>query len=208
MTRNQLQKGLTPYIPEASLDYCIDLIVKYKIQMRITHSRNSKFGDYRSPHNGHGHRISINHNLNTYAFLVTFLHEVAHLITYLQHERDAEPHGIHWKQNFKHLLIPVLQSKIFPAAIAHAIEQSLHGMAASSCSDAKLFKALHAYNTTGHILLEDVEPNAHFRIKGHCIVFIKGDRIRKNFLCTRLDNNKLYRIAPIAEVEIIEQHSQ
>lgn len=206
MTREQLCKGLSPYLPEAALDYCADLVVKYKFQLRITRERNSKFGDYRAPHKGHGHRISINHNLNAYAFLVTFLHEVAHLITFVQLGHDAEPHGLHWQQNFKHLLIPMLRANIFPNTIAKAIEQSMHGMAASSCTDANLFKALHAYNTTGHLLLEDIEQDVRFRIKGQDIIFIKGERLRKKFRCTRIDNNMHYRIGPFAEVELIDMN--
>ncbi len=39
-------------------------------------------GDYRNSHAGKGHRISVNGNLNKYSFLITLLHELAHLFTY------------------------------------------------------------------------------------------------------------------------------
>ena len=42
------------------------------------------------------HRISVNENLNPYAFLITLLHEVAHMTTWEKHRlrmRRCRPHG-------------------------------------------------------------------------------------------------------------------
>jgi SprT protein len=43
-------------------------------------ARSSKLGDYRPPQRGLPHRISVNHNLNQHEFLITLIHEMAHLL--------------------------------------------------------------------------------------------------------------------------------
>jgi hypothetical protein len=53
-------------------------------------------------------RITVNVNLNPYNFLVTYLHEVAHLEVYRQYKRRQPPHGKAWKTHFRLLLIPVM----------------------------------------------------------------------------------------------------
>ena len=68
--------------PEGSADYAYDILWKYGIQLRIKKPRTTKLGDYRPPQPGEARRISINKDLNKFSFLVTFLHETAHLINF------------------------------------------------------------------------------------------------------------------------------
>ena len=63
----------------------------------FTSERNSRYGDYTAPRNGQNHLITVNHNLNKYAFLITLVHEVAHLVTYNNHRHRVSPHGGEWK---------------------------------------------------------------------------------------------------------------
>ena len=39
------------------------------------------------------HRISVNGNLNKYSFLITLIHELAHLLTFTQYKNRVDPHG-------------------------------------------------------------------------------------------------------------------
>ena len=146
MNITELSRAFSKYIPSKALDTCIDWIVDYKIAVRITKSRATKYGDYRPPGDGRGHRISINHDLNKYAFLLTFTHEVAHLVTYNKFRSRAEPHGLEWKYEFKKLMLPILRTGVFPADLVKAINSYLVNPAASSCSDINLMRALSKYD--------------------------------------------------------------
>src|SRR4051812_38681850 len=99
------------------------MIIEHRVFLRITRSRLSKYGDYRAPSGGKGHRISLNYNLNPYMFLVTFVHEMAHLTTFNRFKRKADPHGKEWKSEFKVLLEPFLRSGAFPSPLKEALEK-------------------------------------------------------------------------------------
>src|SRR5690606_8358424 len=73
---------LQRFLPEGTAETAYNWIQEYRFRFRISRSRNSRFGDYQSPPRGGIHKISVNHDLNKYAFLITFCHEVAHLVTW------------------------------------------------------------------------------------------------------------------------------
>jgi SprT protein len=198
---SELSGALSKYVPSKALDTCIDWIVHYRIAVRITKSRNSKYGDYRPPSDGKGHRISINHDLNKYAFLLTFTHEVAHLVTFNKFRFRIEPHGREWKLEFKRLMQPFLRDTVFPADLVKAINGYLNNPAASSCSDHNLMRALAKYDKRDEKwkLLEEIALNTPFRIRSGR-EFIKGELLNKNFCCTCLKSKHKYVINPLTEV--------
>ena len=204
VTGEKLREALLKYVPENAVDDCVDWISKYRIGVRIKHSRASKYGDYRPPQNGNGHMITINHDLNKYAFLITFTHEVAHLTCYLKHKNYAAPHGEEWKSEFRYLLKDFLDRSIFPNDIAAAVSNYLKNPAASSCVDTNLMKALKKYDATedGWIHLEDVPYDAIFETKqGQS--FKRGVKLRKNYECFDLSRNHKYFIHPLMEVKLL-----
>ena len=71
---------LVKYIPEAAVPTIAEWIIHYDFKLKIKKERNSRLGDYTPPREGLNHLITINHNLNKYAFLITLVHEVAHLV--------------------------------------------------------------------------------------------------------------------------------
>src|SRR6186713_2263158 len=79
--KQQLMNTLDKYLPVRIVEYCSELIMLYKLHLHIEIERKDRLGDY-SPHLGKGSRISINHNLNPYDFLITFIHELAHHTAY------------------------------------------------------------------------------------------------------------------------------
>lgn len=206
MNISELTRAFSKYVPSKSLDACIDWIVEHKIAVRITKSRNSKYGDYRPPHDGRGHRISINHDLNKYAFLLTFSHEVAHLITFNKFRFRIDPHGKEWKSEFKRLMIPFLKSDIFPKDLVVAINGYMNNPAASSCSDITLMRTLAKYDKRDERwkLLEEIALNTPFRIRSGR-EFIKGELLQKNFCCTCLKSKHKYVINPLTEVLPIDK---
>ncbi|MBL0341477.1 MAG: SprT-like domain-containing protein [Bacteroidetes bacterium] len=184
----------------------MDWIVEHKIAVRITKSRNSKYGDYRPPAGGKGHRISINHDLNKYAFLLTFTHEVAHLVAYNKFRFRVDPHGKEWKMEFKRLMIPFMNESVFPKDLVVAINNYLSNPAASSCSDINLMRALARYDKRDDRwkLLEEIALNTPFRIRSGR-AFVKGELLNKNFCCTCMKSKHKYVINPLTEVEPIDQ---
>ena len=208
MNISELAKALSSYVPSKSLDICVDWIIEHKIALRITKSRNSKYGDYRPPMDGYGHRISINHDLNKYAFLLTFAHEVAHLIAFKKHRFRVDPHGKEWKLEFRNLVIPLLKKDIFPRDLVLAIHGYMNNPAASSCSDIELTRTLTKYDKRDvrWKMLEDIALNTPFRIRSGR-EFIKGELLQKNYCCTCMKSKHKYIINPLTEVQPIKSGS-
>lgn len=174
----------------------------FQCEFKISKSRASKQGDYRHPFRGAGHKISVNNNLNPYAFLVTTVHEFAHLITWNDHKNKVKPHGEEWKHNFKRMMLPFLEEDIFPADVHHAITSYLMNPSASSCTDLKLSRALKKYDTArDHSRLEELPHDTVFTIKDGR-KFKKGEQLRKRFRCVCLDNGNVYLFSPLAEVMV------
>ena len=116
---------LEKYLPEASVPLILEWLSGSNVQLNISRSRTSKLGDYRSPHGVKYHKISVNHDLNKYQFLLTLVHELAHLKTYESHKHRAKPHGKEWKDNFRALMQPFLDESVFPADLLAPVRKYL-----------------------------------------------------------------------------------
>ena len=199
-------KVLEKYLPPDAAPLIGRWIDYFKCEFKISRNRNSKYGDYRPPHAANGHRISVNYDLNPYAFLVTTVHEFAHLHTWNQHKQKAKPHGTEWKDNFKKMMQPFFEKEIFPNDVKHAISNYLDNPAASSCSDLNLYRSLRKYDTPKEaaITVEKVPFKALFKIKGDR-VFRKEEQLRKRFKCVEIKTRRVYLFSPVAEVELIEE---
>src|SRR6476661_3006044 len=127
--------SLQDFIPEGSFTELIGYLNHYKVHLTITRERKSVLGDYRHAIGAKNHRISINGTLNKYAFLITLVHELAHLVTFLQFGNRVLAHGKEWKKIYRDQLVHFLVLKIFPQDIQSALEHSLHNLPASSCAD-------------------------------------------------------------------------
>lgn len=198
-------KVLERYMPPAAAPLIGRWIDYFKCEFKISRNRNTKFGDYRPPHGGKGHRISVNYDLNPYAFLVTTVHEFAHLHTWNEHKHKAKPHGTEWKQNFKRMMQPFFDQQVFPPDVQKAITNYLNNPAASSCSDLNLYRSLRQYDAPKEDMLtvEKLPANAVFKIKDGR-VFRKGEQLRKRFKCVEVSTKRVYLFSPVAEVEVLE----
>jgi len=112
---------LSNYLPADAAPVIARWIDYFNCEFKISRNRSTKHGDYRHPFKDAGHRISVNYNLNPYAFLITTVHEFAHLLTWNEHKRKAKPHGQEWKNNFKKMMRPFFEQAIFPPDIRQAI---------------------------------------------------------------------------------------
>ncbi|MVN92505.1 SprT-like domain-containing protein [Mucilaginibacter aquatilis] len=198
-------KVLEKYLPAGAAPLVARWIDYFKCEFKISRNRNSKFGDYRPPFQGKGHRISVNHNLNPYAFLVTTVHEFAHLHTWNQHKNLIKPHGNEWKANFKKMMQPFFEQQVFPPDVTFAITAYLNNPAASSCSDLNLYRTLRKYdnNATAVTTVEKIPLKAVFKIKDGRI-FRKEEQLRKRFRCTEISTKRIYLFSPVAEVELVD----
>lgn len=195
---------LSKYMPALAAELIAEWIDKYECEFRISRSRNTKLGDYRAPFKGIGHKISVNYNLNQYAFLVTSVHEFAHLITWNDWKHKVKPHGQEWKNNFQKLMLPFFEMNIFPDDVKNAITLYLRNPAASSCTDANLFKTLKSYDPQDKdtLSIEDIAENEKFITKNGR-VFKKLNKIRTRYRCIELNTGLLYLFSPLAEVKLV-----
>lgn len=192
---------LNAYLPDSSFDDVVEYLQHYKVQLTITRERASVLGDYRNSFADKNHRISVNGNLNKYSFLITLLHELAHLLTYERFGHRVQAHGAEWKNEFSKILSQFLSKKIFPADIHNTLLKSLQNPAASNCGDISLLRVLHKYDTKkeGIVLLETLPAGSHFTIKNNR-VFTKNETIRKRIKCMEIATGKMYLFSPVYEV--------
>mgnify|MGYP002780908076 CR=1 FL=1 len=204
----QYQKNsdiLRKYLPLPAVPLVAQWIVHYDFKLKIKKERSTRLGDYTSPRNGLNHLITVNHNLNKFAFLITLVHEVAHLVTYNQYKNTVNPHGTEWKLNFKELMQPFLNTDIFPLEVFAALRSYMQNPAASSCTDTQLLRTLKLHDEeTGTVFLEYLPQNSVFLYNGSR-VFQKGEKIRKRFKCKELSTGQVYLFSPLAEVELFER---
>lgn len=192
---------LQSYLPEGSFTEVLHYLQLHKVHLTISRKRQTILGDYRHAVNEKTHRISVNGNLNKYAFLITLLHELAHLFTFEKYGHRVYAHGNEWKSEFSKILSKFLQHKVFPADIEKALLSTLQNPAASSCGDEKLLRVLHQYDEKkeGVILVESLAEGALFKVKDEQI-FRKGEKIRKRYKCIEVSTGKLYLFSAVYEV--------
>jgi SprT protein len=195
---------LAQYMPSEAAPVIAKWIDYFQCEFKISKNRTTKLGDYRHPFKAAGHKISVNNNLNPYAFLVTTVHEFAHLLTWNEHKNKVKPHGGEWKHNFKRMMSPFLDQNLFPNDIQKAILNYLQNPSASSCTDLNLSRALRTYDVAHHtyVRLEEIKHGVLFMIKDGR-KFKKGEQLRKRYRCTSIDNGQIYLFNPLAEVEVL-----
>jgi len=197
--------ALAAFLPDGCFDKVVHYLHQYKVHLTVTRERSSVLGDYRNAVHGKNHRISVNSNLNKYAFLITLLHELAHLLTFEQHGHRVASHGKEWKTIYGRLLADFVNKNIFPADIEHELKRSLTNPAASSCAEEHLMRVLRRYDAgkEGIVLVEEIAANALFVTKDGR-VFQKGEKLRKRYRCTEVKTGLVYLFSAIYEVKPLQ----
>lgn len=193
---------LKKYLPEGVEEYCHDILWQYGIQLHIKKPRKTKLGDYRPPRNGEAHRISVNNDLNQYSFLLTFLHETAHLINFEKRGFKVQPHGIEWKKEFQVISDPIFEKSIFPEDVFSALRNYLNNPGASSCSDPSLIRVLKRYDNDNqqYVFVESIVVGSKFKTRDGRI-FVRGEKLRSRYKCLEELTGKLYFVPGLMEVE-------
>lgn len=193
---------LRQFIPEEAAALVLEYLNHYNVHLTITRERKSVLGDYRHATRDHHHRISVNGNLNPYSFLITLIHELAHLVTFMEFGNRVQSHGKEWKGIYRRLLEDFIKLSVFPKDILAALKKSLHDLPASSCADEGLMRILRKYdpNTGNLLLVEQIPEGSCFTLEDKR-VFRKGKKLRKRYQCVEVATGKLYLFSPIYEVK-------
>ena len=186
------------FIPEEAVPYCNKLYEKLGFEFKIKKARQTKLGDYRYDPNIDRHIISINNDLNAYSFLVTYLHEVAHLAAFKKYGNKVWPHGKEWKQCFKEFALPMLNTNVFDEKVLIVLNKYFTNPKASSCSDPTLYNILKKFDLASSIQLKDINVGEEFLFNKR--VFRKLEKKRTRSVCLEINTGKKYAISEIAEV--------
>lgn len=193
---------LKQFLPDGTYEMVSTYLFTHKIHLTVTRERSSVLGDYRNAVDGKNHRISVNGNLSSFAFLYTLIHEIAHLLVYDKYGHRVPSHGREWKYIFSLLLKEFLVEDVFPADIRAAIASSLGNPAASSCAEDGLLRVFRRYDKVKHdmFLVEEIEQGELFAIKGNRI-FMRGLKVRKRYKCVEVSTGREYLFSPVYEVK-------
>ena len=190
------------YIPQAALPYCKSLREQYSFKLILKKNRITKLGDFRVNKATGEYSVSVNKDLNPYQFLITFIHELAHLKVAEDHPRSIKSHGQEWKNSFKELLEPVLSNEVFPEPLYSVLKKHMINPKAAAGSDPKLWNALKAYDGNEPIQqLNALEDGTVFIFRKKQFTRIKKRRTR--ILCKAEGSNRFYLIPGIADVALL-----
>jgi hypothetical protein len=194
--------NLNNHIPAKSTSTINQLIDKNNVELKLVNERVTRHGDYRKLPNGK-HRITINKNLNEYRFLITLVHEIAHLEAFKSYGKLIKPHGKEWKHTFQRLMLPLLNPEIFPAVLLPKVAVHFKNPKASSDTDSILSLALKQYDPPNDkSFIFEIPMGEKFRLYNGR-VFERGKKRVKRFECLELATGRMYLFNPNAEVEYI-----
>lgn len=196
-------------LPPGTAPHVADLLGRFPVHVRLSRPRRTKLGDHRPPGRGWSvHRISVNDDLNPYAFMTTLLHEIAHAAAWERNRplrRRIMPHGAEWKGAFAELLAPVLDRGLLPADVETALARTMLRPAAATCSDRGLALALARYDRLdpGRIRAEQLAVGTWFRVDDGT-VFQAGPVLRTRRRCIEARTGAEYVVHGLAKVEIVD----
>lgn len=197
-----MNETLAKYLPEYAVKPAFELIVANQVHLKIVNERLTRHGDYRRGHTGK-HEITVNSSLNKYRFLITLIHEIAHLVAFEKFGRNIKPHGDEWKFTFQRLMVPFIRPEIFPGQLLPLLARHFKNPTASSDTDTTLSLALKQYdkeNDKNYVF--EIPYGSVFRIKNGKI-FKKLAVRTKRFECIEISSGKTYLFNPNAEVELL-----
>jgi hypothetical protein len=168
----------------------------------VKKERRTKHGDFRVLKNGEC-QITINSNLNSYRFLITLIHEIAHYKVYKIYDKKVKPHGQEWKQIFKYMMLPLLNPKIFPSDLLSYISNYIKNPKASTDTDFNLSSVLRSYDLNKEKkYIFEITNGSRFKIYNGR-VFMLEEKLRKRYKCKEVVSGKTYLFNPNAEIQLV-----
>ncbi|HZY78368.1 MAG TPA: SprT-like domain-containing protein, partial [Cyclobacteriaceae bacterium] len=182
---------LNKHIPAQAVQYSFNLWQSQPFKFKLRKSRQSKVGDFSCKH-GQTPQITVNDDLHPYLFLITYIHEVAHLHVHLQHGHRVEAHGEEWKDKFKELLAPVMTPDVFPDKLLKGLKRHMVNPKASTFSDTEMTELLRNADPkwSRATLLSEIPEGSLFGLQGKW--FRKGTLQRTRVLCLELKTKRKF----------------
>ena len=202
MTFDRVYGLLQSHVPAPALPYCINLWKASPFELKITRSRQTKVGDFTSRNTKAHPRITLNNDLNPYLFLMTYIHEVAHLRVYLAFGNRVDPHGEQWRTTFTDLMVPLLWEEIYPEAILDELRRHMINPKASSFADVRLTEVFRRFDKHPAVTLSQVPEGSIFKLQGRW--FRKGKLRRTRVLCKELQSRRDYLVPVDAVVTDVQ----
>ncbi|WP_339633053.1 SprT-like domain-containing protein [Bizionia echini] len=197
-----MKNTLKSYIPDTAVAQVMALLDHDDLTVTVKNERKTRHGDYKRLPNGK-HEITINSNLNSYRFLITLIHEIAHFEAYKTFGKNIKPHGKAWKHTFQKLMLPFLNPSIFPIDLLPLLANHFKNPKASSDTDIKLALALKQFDPQNNkTYVFEIPFGQTFKLYNGKI-FKKGNKRVKRIECVEIKTGKLYLFNPNAEVDII-----
>ena len=191
------------YLPDNSVVYVQEILVKYDIEIKVKSERKTRHGDFRVLSNGNC-LITINSNLNKYRFLITLIHEIAHLYVYELFKNSIKPHGLEWKNQFRILILPVLNPDIFPKVLLPLLANYFKNPKATTDSDIELVKELKMYDPpTDKNYIYELDLGTRFGIYNGKIFKLEKKKT-KRYKCIEVETGKYYLFNANAEIHKLD----
>ena len=189
------------YIPNNSTTYVEKILLNTDIEIKLVNKRKSKYGDFRKHPDGFC-QITLNKSQNHYRFLITLIHELSHYFVSKYYIKKAKPHGKEWKLEFRKLMLPLLNDKIFPQKILINLQKYFKNPKASTDSDLELAIELSKYDPRelNKKFLKDISINELFKY-GDNRVFKNLGKLRKRYICLDIKSGNKYLFSPITKVK-------
>ena len=199
-----MMEVLKQKVPSNAVQYCWGLWHEDPFHFSLSRSRSSKLGDFRYRADWDIQRITLNHDLNIYQFLITYIHEVAHHRAFKAHGSRIKPHGVEWKRTFQKLMNPMLSDRVFPKDLLLPLKRHMQNPRASTGVDFFLLREIRKYDPIDQgrktIYLSDLKQGMDFMLKGRKVK--KESTRRTRILCMEVATGKKFLISGNAEVDL------
>lgn len=177
-------KTLEEYLPAGAWEYVSELIEGWGVHIKLTAPRLSKHGDYckLADNSVYKHQITLNEGLPKESFLLTLVHEIAHMYAYHESNKRIAKHGAEWKSTFTRLMAPLLNKGIFSDAVNAELVRHMRNPAGSSDKDLKLRMALldsarrEGKLSLDTVLVAQLSPGDAFAYRG--VTYIVMEKLR------------------------------
>lgn len=194
----QLNSPFYSRLPQNARSYCQGLLERIPVAIKLTHSRSTKWGDYRFGPRVES-RISLNHDLPEPFFLLTFIHEYAHHIVHLKYGRKVMPHGKEWKHTFRELMLPLLVPEVYDEEILPVLTRHMANPKANATSDQHLHRIAQERMGIDQTRVEELSSGSEFTFrKRHYRVVGK---VRKRIMCERLEDRRRFLFQPNTPID-------
>jgi SprT protein len=204
MDSKKIEGILVRHIPPIAVSYCTRLWEELPFDFKLRKSRLSKVGDF-TCRSGQSPQITINSDLHPFLFLMTYVHEVAHLHVHRACGFKAEAHGEDWKVTFQSLMAPLIRAEIFPEPLLSGLKKHMASPKASSFSDAELTHLFRSLNERERnaVLLSQIPEGSVFHLHGRW--FKKGKLRRTRVLCHEVKTKRQYLVpvdVPVSNTQL------